>query len=148
MSDHASWKRAFPDAIQVAHCADCPRGSMDVELEGTDPWDDVGGFGGFRAYHVPGHSEGSVFYQSLEHSAVFTGDSIGLWTSRPTGFGAFSRSGRERQAQSLREYVRTAPFCCAVLPGHGRPEYFEGKQELRKFFDVAADGLVGGRSRL
>lgn len=144
MSSHASWKRAFPDAVRVAHHADCARGSVEMELCGRGPWD----VAGFRIDHVPGHSEGSVFYTSPELSAVFTGDSIGLWQSQPTGFASHCRFGHAPQAESLRGYVRAAPFCKALLPGHGLPAYFEDEQERVSFFEAAAGGLDGGRGSL
>mmetsp|Transcript_65862 Transcript_65862/g.175402 ORF Transcript_65862/g.175402 Transcript_65862/m.175402 type:complete len:241 (-) Transcript_65862:129-851(-) len=152
MSSHASWKAAFPDAIRVAHSADCWSDSLEVELEGSGPWD----VAGLRAYHAPGHSKGSVFYASTEYSAVFTGDSIGLWDGiwgglwggKPTGFGLHSRFGRAAQARSLRSYAGTAPFCRAVLPGHGLPAYVEDERELGALFEAAADGLDGGRDGL
>uniref|UniRef100_A0A7S1R4Z7 Metallo-beta-lactamase domain-containing protein n=1 Tax=Alexandrium catenella TaxID=2925 RepID=A0A7S1R4Z7_ALECA len=149
MSRHASWKVAFPRAIRIAHSADCrPQGSLEVELSGSGPWE----VAGLRAYHVPGHSKGSVFYASPGRSAVFTGDSAGLWDDlwgglwggRPNGFGMFNRFGRANQAKSLRGYARSAPFCKAVLPGHGLPAYFKDERELAAFFEAAADSLDGG----
>lgn len=143
LSDHASWKLAFPDAVRVAHCTDCARDNLEMELSGSGPWD----VAGFRVDRVPGHSEGSVFYASPELSAVFTGDSIGLWRNEPTGFGFRCRFGLEDQAKSLRGYARAAPFFRALLPSHGSPKHFEGKRELVAFFNAAAAGLDGGRKR-
>mmetsp|Transcript_115665 Transcript_115665/g.322229 ORF Transcript_115665/g.322229 Transcript_115665/m.322229 type:complete len:226 (+) Transcript_115665:58-735(+) len=144
MSSHALWKLAFSDLVRVAHGADCARGSVEVELKGSGPWD----VAGLRVDHVPGHSEGSVFYTSPDVSAVFTGDSIGLWGNQPTGFGAYCRFGRATQAKSLRGYARAAPFCKVLLPGHGLPAYFEDEQERVSFIDTAARGLDGDRSSL
>jgi len=143
MSDHAMWKRAFPDAIRVAHCADCAPGSVDMELSGAGPWH----VAGFRVDRVPGHSEGSLFYASPELSAVFTGDSIALWDGKPTGFRSHCRFGPARQAQSLRGYVAAAPFCAGLMPGHGLPAYFSDADERASFFDAAARSLDGGGSR-
>lgn len=142
LSNHASWKAAFPDAIRVAHCKDCESGSVEVELSGRGPWD----VAGFRVQHVPGHSAGSVLYASPEDSAVFAGDSIGFWGNEATGFPFRCRFGLAAQAKSLRDYARTAPFFKALLPSHGLPRYFEDKQELVSFFDAAAGGLDAGGS--
>jgi len=144
MSNHASWKQAFPDAVRVAHSEDCAKGSVEVLLSGSGPWE----VAGFRVDHVPGHSAGSLFYACPELEAVFTGDSIGLWQGRATGFGAYCRFGRGTQARSLRGYARAVPFCLALLPGHGLPQYFEDQQEFQSFFDAAAEGLDGGRNSL
>eukprot|EP00408_Alexandrium_pacificum_P008209 CAMPEP_0171226770 /NCGR_PEP_ID=MMETSP0790-20130122/37499_1 /TAXON_ID=2925 /ORGANISM="Alexandrium catenella, Strain OF101" /LENGTH=239 /DNA_ID=CAMNT_0011692855 /DNA_START=31 /DNA_END=750 /DNA_ORIENTATION=+ len=139
MSGHALWKRAFPGVIRVAHAADCPQGSVEERLSGSGPWDiDIAGF---RAYHVLGHSQGSVFYASPMHSAAFTGDSIGLWKANATGFGSRNRFGRATQASSLRAYARAAPFCQALLPGHGSPAYFKEEREAARFFEAAAHCL-------
>lgn len=142
MSNHASWKLAFPGSIRVAYHTDCTPGSLEIELKGSGPWD----VAGFHIDRVPGHSEGSVFYTSPEHSAVFTGDSIGFWEDKPTGFGFRCRFGRATQAKSLRAYARTSPFVKALLPSHGLPKYFEAAEELVSFFDAAAEGLEGGWS--
>eukprot|EP00408_Alexandrium_pacificum_P022722 CAMPEP_0171183134 /NCGR_PEP_ID=MMETSP0790-20130122/15124_1 /TAXON_ID=2925 /ORGANISM="Alexandrium catenella, Strain OF101" /LENGTH=243 /DNA_ID=CAMNT_0011648105 /DNA_START=46 /DNA_END=777 /DNA_ORIENTATION=+ len=139
MSGHASWKRAFPGAVRVAHAADCPKGSAEEGLGGKGPWDIAGA--GVRAYHVPGHSEGSVFYVSPLHSAVFTGDSIAHWGGKPTAFGSRNRFGRATQASSLRAFVCAVPFCHAVLPGHGSPARFEDERRFAEFFEEAARGL-------
>mmetsp|Transcript_31701 Transcript_31701/g.47198 ORF Transcript_31701/g.47198 Transcript_31701/m.47198 type:complete len:225 (-) Transcript_31701:49-723(-) len=144
MSKHASWKLAFPDLVRVAYCTECAKGSVEMELRGSGPWD----VAGFRIDRVAGHSEGSVFYTSPELSAVFTGDSIGLWGDEPTGFGEHCRFGRAAQAASLRGYVRQAPFCKALFPGHGLPKYFEDEQERASFFGAAASGLDGGKNSL
>mmetsp|Transcript_46219 Transcript_46219/g.124106 ORF Transcript_46219/g.124106 Transcript_46219/m.124106 type:complete len:248 (-) Transcript_46219:95-838(-) len=133
---HASWKAAFPGSITVAHCAERPKASVDMRLSGFGPWD-VNGF--LRACYVPGgcDSKGSVFYASPEHSAVFTGESFGLW------FGARSRSGRSAEAETARTCLRTAlfdPFCGCFLPRRGLPAYFRDAQELAAFFG-ASTGL-------
>lgn len=144
MSDHASWKRVYPDAVRVAHSSDCTPGSVERELSGPGPWN----VAGFRVDHVPGHSEGSVFYMNPEESAVFSGDSIGLWDERPTGFKRHCRFGPSRQAKSLRNYTRAAPFCKALLPGHGLPMYFTDAEERERFFDAAAKSLDGDDCKL
>jgi len=144
MSGHASWKAAFPDAVRVACSTETPKGSMEVELTGSGPWD----VAGFRVCYAPGHSRGSVFYALAERSAVLTGDGVGLWQGDATGFPSRNRFGRATQAESLRRYARTAAFTRAVLPSHGLPAYFQDEQELQAFFEVAADGLDGGNRSL
>mmetsp|Transcript_63817 Transcript_63817/g.78039 ORF Transcript_63817/g.78039 Transcript_63817/m.78039 type:complete len:227 (-) Transcript_63817:245-925(-) len=137
MSDHARWRRAFPELIRVAHQADA--GSVEQILKGGGPWQ----VGEFEAHHVPGHSAGSVFYSHPELSAVFTGDSMGFW-SQPTGFPSHCRFGRDRQAASLRGFARNN-FLRAVLPGHGQPMYFEDREGWLEAFLQAARGLDGKR---
>jgi len=144
MSSHASWKLAFPKVTRVAYCTDCARCSIEIELSDSGPWD----IAGFRIDRVPGHSEGPVFYASPELSAVFTGDSIGFWGNQPTGFGSHCQFGSATQAKSLRRYAHAAPFCKALLPGHGLPAFFEDEQQ-RMFFLMLQPGalMVAGTVR-
>mmetsp|Transcript_10339 Transcript_10339/g.23310 ORF Transcript_10339/g.23310 Transcript_10339/m.23310 type:complete len:225 (-) Transcript_10339:23-697(-) len=139
MSNHSAWKKEFPEMIRVAHSADCSPSSVELTLQGEGPWEEMD----IRIDHMPGHSEGSLFFTSREESAVFTGDSLALWSREPEGFGAHCRFGRKQQAKSLRSYARVTPFCCALLPGHGMPAFFESSEERLAFFMAAAKGLDG-----
>ncbi|CAE7530541.1 nfnB [Symbiodinium pilosum] len=141
MSSHGQWKRDFPELVRVAHSDDCRGQGLEAELSGRGPWE-LGV--GLQAYHLPGHSAGSLFFASPELSALFTGDSLGFW-SAPTGFPAFCRFGRARQAASLRGFARDGPFLQAVLPSHGDPMYFDNDHQRQEAFNQAASELEGHR---
>ncbi|CAK9111198.1 Oxygen-insensitive NAD(P)H nitroreductase [Durusdinium trenchii] len=137
MSGHEQWHQEFDQQpLRVAHRADCH--GLELQLDGPGPWK----VGDFDVYHVPGHSAGSLFYALPKLSAIFTGDSLGDW-SGPTGFPQHCRFGRSRQAASLRGFAKHAGSWQAVLPGHGKPMYFQKEAQWLEAINQAARGLEG-----
>jgi glyoxylase-like metal-dependent hydrolase (beta-lactamase superfamily II) len=96
------------------HSADVDRSTrgVEVQLEGTGPWDLRGNAvgegeldGGVQLVHTPGHTMGCICLWHAASSALFTGDHFGFSQrlGRPSVFLGYNRAGRVLQIDSVRK---------------------------------------------
>jgi hydroxyacylglutathione hydrolase len=95
-----------------------------------------------QVQHTPGHTEGSVVFNAMDHDPVmFSGDLLFAGSIGRTDLpGGDSRA----MAGSLRRILQTAPDDTRVLPGHG-PETTIGVERQTNPF--LADPALNGPSR-
>ncbi|HEX8790587.1 MAG TPA: MBL fold metallo-hydrolase [Polyangiaceae bacterium] len=112
-----------------------------VECDGA--LDDGGSVGSFEVHHVPGHTEGSVFYRHGGTSALLSGDT--LLTAVPPlvmrkgmslPYVTFSTDLR-LAIESLRAFHRSDVDYEHLLPGHGRPLVGSAKRVALEFLSRA-----------
>lgn len=110
----------------------------DHELEDGDS------VGGLEVHHVPGHTEGSVFYRHVGTSTLLSGDT--LLTAVPPlvlrrgmslPYVTFS-SDLSLAIESLRAFHRSGADYEHLLPGHGRPLVGDARRVALEFLSEGA----------
>ena len=91
--------------------------AADVLLSGGEVLfeDSVNFEGGFKVFHTPGHSAGSVCFYNRTQNVLFSGDTLfaGTW-----GRTDFSGGSDEKMRSSLKMLLTTLPEETVVFPGH------------------------------
>ena len=105
------------------------------EMEALSPGDYDFGSIKCTAFHVPGHSPGSIAYYVPEGKAVFTGDVLFYRSIGRTDLGGGSF---EVLAKSIREKLYTLPPETTAFCGHGRETSIGDEARMNPFCSLNA----------
>jgi len=139
VADHAKWAKHF-GATRILHKDEVVSDtqSVEVQLEGSGPWELPGGSPDVELIFTPGHTSAHVCLLYKPLKALFTGDHLAGDPVDPQGLRIFERFNwysMDVQLDSVRKLLEFDFL--HVLPGHGRPRHLrDAAHRLQAISDV------------